>query len=352
MMPVGGKGGKPAAMSALARSNLSQQVPSAQHSPYYNGGKGNPTGPGGYSMMMNPQSQQWLAQQQSQQQQRYAAHMASGGKPMAYGQQRMSYGGDAYMMRQAAPQMSSSSYPYGSNLGESSKSIMDEDDLDVSVCLLAPPGYSHSHPMDPNAVAAARAGKPMLSHSQVPSRYPVNSYYAHPSSMAYQSQTQVPQTHRSLSQGPVPSPYSMPSTPAPSNGIAGKSNMVDPMDFKMEDTLEDPSKQQMFHPLLHSRSRPQTPSYYPNMQQPTNPPYYSTQRSMPGSPADYNMAAAAAAARGMRPANPYGPMAVQQRLRAPVGPPLSSSISDPSTGMTPNSMGLQSTPPPPSVTPR
>ena len=120
MMPVGGKGGKPAAMSALARSNLSQQVPSAQHSPYYNGGKGNPTGPGGYSMMMNPQSQQWLAQQQSQQQQRYAAHMASGGKPMAYGQQRMSYGGDAYMMRQTAPQMSSSSYPYGSNLGKSS----------------------------------------------------------------------------------------------------------------------------------------------------------------------------------------------------------------------------------------
>ena len=151
--------------------------------------------------------------------------------------------------------------------------------------------------MDPNAVAAARAGKPMLSHSQVPSRYPVNSYYAHPSSMAYQSQSQVPQTHRSLSQGPVPSPYSMPSTPAPSNGIAGKSNMVDPMDFKTEDTLEDPSKQQMFHPLLHSRSRPQTPSYYPNMQQPTNPPYYSTQRSMPGSPADYNMAAAAAAAQ-------------------------------------------------------
>ena len=119
MMPAGGKGGKPAAMSALARSNMSQQVPSAQHSPYYNGGKGNPAGPGGYPMMMNPQSQQWLSQQQTQQQHRYAAHMAGGGKPMAYAQQRMSYSGDPYMMRQAAPQMSSSSYPYGSNLGKS-----------------------------------------------------------------------------------------------------------------------------------------------------------------------------------------------------------------------------------------
>ena len=193
--------------------------------------------------------------------------------------------------------------------------------------------------MDPNAVAAARAGKPMLSHSQVPSRYPVNPYYGHPSPMAYPSQPQVPQTHRSLSQGPVPSPYSMPSTPSPSNGIAGKSNMVDPMDFKSEDTMDDPSKQQMFHPLLQSRSRPPTPSYYPNMQQPTNPGYYSTQRSMPASAVEYNMAAA----RGMRPANPYGPMSVQQRHRAPLAPPLSSSISDPSAGMTP---------PPPSVTPR
>jgi hypothetical protein len=118
MMPSGGKGGKLASMNASARTNLPPQQTSSQHPGYYNGGKGNPAG-GGYSMMMThsqqQQSQQWLAQQA---QHRYATHVASGGKPMAYAQQRMSYGGDPYMMRQQTPQAPPSSYPYTSNIGK------------------------------------------------------------------------------------------------------------------------------------------------------------------------------------------------------------------------------------------
>ena len=118
MMPSGGKGGKPASMSGLVRPNLSSQQVSSQHSVYYNGGKGGP-GNGAYPMMMShPQqsSQPWMAQQQ--QQHRYGSHMASGGKPMAYTQQRMPYGGDPYMMRQQSPQVPSTSYPYPSNIGK------------------------------------------------------------------------------------------------------------------------------------------------------------------------------------------------------------------------------------------
>jgi len=119
MMPSGGKGGKPASMSGLVRANLPSQQASSQHSVYYNGGKGNPAA-GGYQMMMtHPQQpssqQQWISQQQ---QHRYATHMASGGKPMAYAQQRMPYGGDPYMMRQQTPQVPPSSYPYPSNIGK------------------------------------------------------------------------------------------------------------------------------------------------------------------------------------------------------------------------------------------
>jgi hypothetical protein len=118
MMPSGGKGGKPASMSGLIRANLPSQQPSSQHPVYYNGGKGNPAA-GGYPMMMThpqQQQQQWIAQQQ--QQHRYATHVAGGGKPMAYAQQRMPYGGDPYMMRQQTPQVSSSSYPYSANIGK------------------------------------------------------------------------------------------------------------------------------------------------------------------------------------------------------------------------------------------
>ena len=203
--------------------------------------------------------------------------------------------------------------------------------------------------MDPNALAAARAGKPMLPQQQVPVRYPHNSYYGHPSGMPYQVQGQVPTPHRSLSQG-APSAYSMPSTPAPSNGNGGKSNLIDPLDFKSEDMSDDPSAQQMFRPLLQSRSRPQTTAYYPGSQ-PANSPYYPVQRPVTPSP-DYNMAAAAA--RGMRPGSPYGVLPMQQRGRTPIGPPLTSSASDPTAaGMSSHPMGLQSTPPPPpSVTPR
>lgn len=207
--------------------------------------------------------------------------------------------------------------------------------------------------MDPNALAAARAGKPMLPPQQQPppTRYPMNSYYSHPSQMSYQQQSQVAQPlppHRSLSQGPNPN-YSM-----PSNGTSGKPIVLDAMESKPEDLIDESMKQQqqqqqqqMFHPLLQSRSRPQTPSFYPNMQ-PSNSPYYPPQRQMGPTP-DYNMAMV----RGMRPGTaPYGAMPVQQRVRTPLPGQLPSSTNDPSMGGMNNPMGLQSTPPPPSLTPR
>jgi hypothetical protein len=208
--------------------------------------------------------------------------------------------------------------------------------------------------MDSNALAAARAGKPMIPQQQVPNRYPLNSYYTHPSPMGYQPQSQVPQPpHRSLSQGSNPN-YSMPSTPVPSNGAGGKPTLIDSIEPKSEELMDDPSKQQqqqqqqqIFHSLLQSRSRPQTPSYYSNMPQP-NSPYYASQRPMTPAP-DYNMATA----RGIRPSPAaYGTLPVQQRVRTPLASQLSSSTSDPTTGMNNNPMGLRSTPPPPSVTPR
>ena len=122
MMPSGGKGGKPPSMSALVRANLPAQQPASQHPVYYNGGKGNPAA-GGYPMMMahpQQQTQQWISQpqqQQQQQQNRYATHVSSGGKPMIYAHQRMSYSGDSYIVRQQTQQVPSS-YPYTSNISK------------------------------------------------------------------------------------------------------------------------------------------------------------------------------------------------------------------------------------------
>lgn len=153
MMPSGGKGskgGKPTSMSGLVRNTLPQQLPlqqqqQSQHPVYYNGGKGNPSsGNSVYPMMMtHSQStpQQWIPGQQQpqpqpqpQQQIRYAAH---GGKPMSYGQQRMPYVNDPYMMRQQTPQVPSSSassspYPYPSNIGIS---IHNESSLNKTILL-------------------------------------------------------------------------------------------------------------------------------------------------------------------------------------------------------------------------
>ncbi|CAF1482198.1 unnamed protein product, partial [Rotaria sp. Silwood1] len=85
----GSKGGKPSSMSGLIRANLTQQLPTQQHSVYYNG------------------------------------------KPLACNQQRIPYGGDPYIMRQQTPQVpSSASYPYSSNIAAQS--------------------YSYSQPMDIN----------------------------------------------------------------------------------------------------------------------------------------------------------------------------------------------------------
>ncbi|CAF4869524.1 unnamed protein product, partial [Rotaria socialis] len=69
---------------------------------------------------------------------RYPSH---GGKPISYGQQRLPYGNDPYMIRQQAPQ--ASPYQYTSNM--------------------ATPGYSYSQAMDINSLNVVRTGKPMLS---------------------------------------------------------------------------------------------------------------------------------------------------------------------------------------------
>jgi hypothetical protein len=239
-------------------------------------------------------------------------------------------------------------------------------DYSSKICFIsAPPGYVHPQPMDTNSLGMVRSGKPMLSQQptqQVPNRYPLNSYYSQPGPMSYPQQPQMPPApHRSLSQNPTPN-YSVAPSTMSSNGAVNKPNLIDSMELKSEDPFDDPSKlqvpqsqqqqqqqQQMFHPLLQSRSRPASASYYPNMP-PTNNAYYPPpQRPITPSP-DYNMSVG----RGMRlpsaPTNAYGALPVQQRGYMP------SSTNDLSAGMnTNNSIGLQSTPPPPlpppSVTP-
>jgi hypothetical protein len=193
--------------------------------------------------------------------------------------------------------------------------------------------------MDPNTLGIVRSGKPMPTQQQVPNRYPsLNSYYNQSSPVSYQQQSQVPvPPHRSLSMNTTPG-YPGPPTAMSSNGSMNKSNLIDSIELKTEDTFDDPSKlqpsqQQMFHPLLQSRPRPQTTPYYPNNA------YYSSQRPLTPS-SDYNMSVA----RAIRPSAPYGSLPVQQRVL--------SSTSDPMTSMNNNPMGFQSTPPPPSVTPR
>ncbi len=204
-----------------------------------------------------------------------------------------------------------------------------------------------------------RTGKPMFSQQptqQIPNRYPLNAYYSQPGSMPYPQQSQIPSApHRSLSQAATPN-YSVASTSISSNGPMNKSNLMDSMELKSDDSFDDPSKlqvtqsqqqqqqQQMFHSLLPSRSRPQSASYYPNMS-PTNNAYYPSQRLLTPS-SEYNMSIG----RGMRlpsaPGNTYGTIPVQQRGY------ISPSTNDLTAGMNNNNntMGLQSTPPP-SVTP-
>ncbi|CAF1259811.1 unnamed protein product [Adineta ricciae] len=341
-MPSGGKGGKLSSNNGLLRSNLSQSASSQQQHPsYYNGGKGNPVGggTGGYSMMMtHPQqtSQSWVSSQQQPQPLRYPSH---GGKPAGYGQQRMSYPGDSYMIRQQTSQVlapppppssvppGTAAYPYQSNL--------------------VPSGYSYPQPMDTNSVSMVRTGNPMATQQmQMPNRYPGNPYYNQPTSIPYPQQPPVSTVaHRTF---PPNAPPSYSSSTMLSNGIGNKPNMIESMEIKSDDSFDDLSKlqvpqtqqgvpqQQMFHSLIQPRLRPQSPSFYPNMP-PTNNTYYSTQRPM-NPTSEYNMNVA----RGIRPSsgptNTYGSMPAQARMFAP-----------PSSNDFPT--GVQSTPPPSSVTP-
>ena len=205
--------------------------------------------------------------------------------------------------------------------------------------------------MDANSLGMVRTGKPMLSQhpqQQTPNRYSLNSYYSQPTPMPYPQQSQVPSApHRSLSQNTTPS-YSTVPTSMPSNGAVSKSSSIESMEFKSEDSFVDLSKlqpsqsqqqQQMFHPLIQSRSRPPSTSYYSNMP-PTNNTYYPVQRPLTPS-SDYNMNRLSSI-----PANTYGTLPVQQRVFVPP------STGDLTTGINNNNtIGLQSTPPPPSVTP-
>lgn len=209
-----------------------------------------------------------------------------------------------------------------------------------------------------------RTGQPMLPQQptqQVPTRYPLNSYYSQPGPMAYPQQTQVPGgPHRSLSQNPLPN-YSMTPTSIPSNGTMNKPTLMDTMELKSDDSFDDPSKlqipqtqqtqvqpqqqqQQMFHPLLQNRSRPQSTGYYPNMP-PTANTYYATQRPLAPTP-DYTMSVGRGNIRA--PSNNYGTMPVQQQQQQQ-RPYIPSTTNDLTTGINnnPNPMGLQSTPPPP-----
>ncbi|CAF0772590.1 unnamed protein product [Adineta steineri] len=325
MMPSGGKSGKPSSINGLVRTNLLQPPPSSslqqqQHPAYYNGGTSNSIGSSnGYPMTMThsqPPSQQWMAAQQPN---RYASH---GGKPMNYGQQRMPYPVESYIMRPQTPQIPapSSDYPYTPSIAQSSYS-------------------SYPQPMDTNPGGMIRTAKPMLSQpSQVSNRYPVNAYYNQPTSIPYQQQQpQMPSApHRSFSQNMTPN---YPTT-IPSNGTLNKPNIIESIELKSEDSFDDLSKlqvpqsqqqQQMFYPMLQSRSRAQSPSYYPTMP-PTNNSYYSSQRSLAPS-SEYNMSVG----RGVRvssvPPNTYGTLPVQQRV---YGPPSANDLT----------IGLQSTPSP------
>ena len=353
MAPAGGKGkgGKLSSMSNSMRVNLSQPAPVSQHPGYYNGGKGNPA-ESNYPMMMSPavphpqqSPQQWMPMQQTS---RYPSQT---GKPMSFGPQRVPYPNDPYMLRPPATQMSSSPYPYSPNTGQWSQSERSLNDR----AGLAPPSYPHSQAMDTNTMAMTRPNNPMITQQTAPMRYSHNAYYGHSATMPYQQPSPLVTQHRSLSQPGPASGYSLPQTPVSSNGAGAKYNLIDPVEVRQDEVFDDPSKlqpsqQQMFHPLLQSRSRTPSTAFYSNVP-PTNNAYYSPHRPMTPTP-DYNMSAVRGPA--IRPAsipgNAYGSLSGQTRARTPLPTSLSSSASDLPTGMNPNSMGHPS--PAPSGPPR
>jgi hypothetical protein len=213
------------------------------------------------------------------------------------------------------------------------------------------PSYPHSQSIDGTVLSTARPSNPALSQQSVPTRYVQNSYYGHSSSVPYQSSSSiVAPPHRSLSQSNTSSGYALPSTPVSSNVTGSKLNLIDSIDLKTEDTYDDPSKispsqhqqQQLFHPLLQTRSRPSVTPFSSNMQ-PTHNPYYPSQRPLTPSN-DYNMSIirGPAVRPGPMPTNAYGTLTMQQRARAPMHPSLSLSNNDLPTGMNSNPTGLPS----------
>ena len=204
--------------------------------------------------------------------------------------------------------------------------------------------------MDVSLIGVGHSGKPILSQQQIPNRYPPNSYYGQPGPMSYPHQSHILSvSHRSVSQGTTPN-YSIVPTSVSSNSAINKSNFIDSVPLKLDDSFDDPSKLQasqsqqqiMFHPLSQSCSRPQSTSYYPNMA-PTNNPYYPSQHPTSASP-DYNMNMG----RGIRltpvPSNAYGTLSVQQRIFVPPA------TNDHTAGINNNATGLLPGQPPSSLT--
>ena len=205
--------------------------------------------------------------------------------------------------------------------------------------------------MDSNALGMTRPGNQMLTQQTAPMRYPHGAYFGHSATMPYPQQSPLVAQHRTLSQPGPSSGYSLAPTSASSNGAGSKYNLIDTIEARPDELFDDPSKlpssqQQMFHPLLQSRSRAPSTPFYSNVP-PTSNAYYSAQRPMTPS-ADYNMSVVRGPAirPPSVPSNAYGTLSPQTRVRTP----LSSSGSDLPTGMNSNAMGHPS--PAPSGPPR
>ena len=119
MMPSAGKGSKPLTMTSLIRNNATQQQ-QPQQSVYYNAGSNssncvNPSS--GYAMGITQPQQVPQSCIPSTKPVRYASQ---GGKPIAYGQTRVSYPNEPYMIGQPIPSSLSSSlsHPCVSNPGK------------------------------------------------------------------------------------------------------------------------------------------------------------------------------------------------------------------------------------------
>ena len=177
--------------------------------------------------------------------------------------------------------------------------------------------------MDASSIGVVHSGNPLLSQQHISNRYLANSYYGQPGPMSYPHQSHVLSvSHRSASQDTI-SNYSVVPTSVSSNSAINKSNFIDSVQLKSEDSFDNPSKlqtsqsqqQTIFHPLSQSCSRPLLTSYYPNMA-PTNNSYYSSQHPSSAS-LDYNMSMGCGIRPTSVPPNAYGTLTSTKNFRSP-----------------------------------